>query len=1034
MKISNIAIKRPVTVMMLLMMIIVLGVVSLSGVSLDMLPDISYPAAIVITEYRGAGPKEVEELISIPIERVMGTVENFKKVSSTSSNGMSTVMVEFSQGVDMDFVALDMREKIDMVEGFLPDDASNPIIYQFNTSMIPVMQLGMSGSGNLAELKVIAEEKVQNRLESIKGVAAVEIIGGLEREISVSILPNEMEGYGLSLPQVIQVLRAENITLPGGQLKEGNSQFTVRTTGEFLSINEIENLPIATPRGVIHLKDIAIVKDEYKDINTSVYLDKKPCVMIGIQKQSGSNTVTVANAVNNELKKIRDELDGVEFKTIFDQSDFIKQSLSSVANNALVGGILAILILFVFLKNIRTTIIVGIAIPISIIATFIMVYFSGITINMMSLGGLALGIGMLVDNSIVVLESVYRYREEGYSRIEAAKEGTNEVAMAITASTLTTVAVFLPIAFVRDNIAIEMFKELALTVTFSLLSSLVIALTVVPMLASKLLKIDKTGELGKKKNLIGAIDRSFDKFFIWIESIYRSALIWSVGHRKTVIFSVIILLIVSIFSAIMFTGAEFFPSTDDGMFTIAVELPKGSVIEETERIVTTVEDNIEDVKNLDYLFVVLGENSDPSYATIYGFLGSATLREESIDEILDDVRQRLTGIPGAIISVDKLSFMSMGGSGSPVTVNIQGDEIEVLNSISEELIEKIKSIEGIREVSSGAEKTIPEAQVIVDRNRASQYGISAYTIADTVQTSILGTAATRYKIDGEEIDVRVRLSEGARENVSDLYNIVINSPVGIPVPLYELSEIIISESPASITRDNQVRTVSVTAGIVGRDSYSVFADVQKVIDEMKMPIGYSAKLGGEYEDMEDAFIGFGLIFLLAVILVYMIMAAQFESLVHPFTIMFSVTLAFIGISFAMSLARKAFSVPALIGIVMLAGIVVNNGIILVDYINQLRERGLERDDAISKAGPIRLRPILMTTLTTVLGLVPLSLGIGEGSELQAPMAITVIGGLGFSTILTLVFIPVMYTLFDDLSIKAKGMFKKKSKQKVEVSS
>ena len=1032
MKISNIAIKRPVTVMMLVMMIIVLGMVSFSGLPLDMLPDISYPAAIVITEYNGAGPRGIEELVSIPLEKAMGTVDGFKKVSSTSSNGISTVMIEFNQGTDMDFAALDMREKIDMVKGVLPEGASDPIIFQFDTSMIPVMQLGLSGSGNLTDLKIVAEEKVQNRIEGIKGVAAVEIVGGLEREISISILPNEMQGYGLSLAQLIQVLRSENITLPGGQLREGMSEFTVRTTGEFSSISEIENLPIATSAGVIHLKDIAVVEDGYKDTETFVYLNDKPCVMLQIQKQSGFNTVMVADAVNAELEKIKQELDGVHFETIFDQSDFIKQSLSSVANNALIGGILAILILFIFLKNIRTTIIIGAAIPISIIATFILIYFSGITLNIMSLGGLALGIGMLVDNSIVVLESIYRYREEGYGRIESAGKGSEEVAMAVTASTLTTIAVFLPVAFIKDNFAIEIFRELALTVTFSLLASLIVALTLVPMMASKILKIVRFEELEKKKNFISLINRGFEKAFAWIEDIYGSMLKWSIGHRKTIIFSVIILFVVSIFTALIFTGAEFFPTTDEGMFTISIDLPKGTIVEETEKIVTTVEDRISSIEDIEYLFAVLGNNGDPSFSTIYGSFGPVTQREKGIDELLDDIRSRFKDIPGAIISVDKMSFMSMGGGsmGGPIAVNIEGDDLGILYSIAEELVEKIGLIEGTRGVTSSAEETIPEAQVTVNRDRAAQYGISAYSIAETVQTSIMGSSATRYKIEGEEIDVRVRLAEDKREHLNALYNIMINSPLGIAVPLYEISEIKIVESPAAINRNDQVRTVSVTGDITGRDSYSVFADIQTIIDNMEVPTGYNISLGGEHEDMMEAFYGFGLVFVLAIILVYMIMASQFESLVHPFTIMFSVPLAFIGVSFAMSITGKPFSVPAFAGIVMLAGIAVNNAIVLIDYINQLRNRGMERNEAIFKAGSVRLRPIMMTTLTTVLGVVPLALGIGEGAEFQAPMAITIIGGLSFSTLLTLVLIPVLYTLFDDFSTKIKGLYKKKTKQEV----
>lgn len=1032
MKISHIAIKRPVTVLMMVMMILVLGGVSLAGLSLDMFPDVSFPTAVIITEYQGAGPKEIESIITKPMEEAMGTVDNFKKVSSTSSNGVSMVMVEFTQGTDMDFAALQMREKVDMVKGMLPDDVAAPRIFQYDLSMLPIIQLGMSNGGDLAALKVVAEDKVKDRLERIKGVAAVDIIGGLEREIKINILPRELEGYGLSLNQISQILRAENLNLPGGQLEEGKSQFTVRTTGEFTDISEIENLPIATSKGVIHLRDIAEIKDGYKDVTTNAYMNGKPCVLLAIKKQSGVNTVKVAEKINRELERIQHELKDVEFQTIFDQSDFIKKSLGNVTNNAIIGGILAILILFIFLKNIRTTFIIGVAIPISIIATFILIYFSGITLNIMSLGGLALGIGMLVDSSIVVLESIYRYREEGYSRIEAAKEGSSEVAMAVTASTLTTVAVFIPIAFIRDNMAIEMFRELALTVTFSLLASLVISLTLVPMLASKILKIVREEDLKKKHTPISAIDQAFDKLLHKIEDMYKKILRWAIGHRKTVIFGTVLLLVLSIISAALFTGAEFFPQTDEGMFTVKVELPKGTLLEETAKIMNIVEEKIEQIPELEYIFVIEGDDGDPSLATIYASFGSKLDRKRGIEELLDDVRGRLKDVAGAKISVEKLQMMGMGGGGKPISINIKGDNLDILTDIADQLVDKVQKVEGTREVSSSVAQAVPEAQVKVNRKKAAQYGISSYTIANTVQTAVMGSTATRYKINGEEIDIKVRLESESRKKLKDLESIVVASPTGLQVPLYEVADIVISKAPVSIKREDQIRVITVTGDISGKDPRSVFVDIQKIIKEMRLPQGYEVSLGGENKDMNDAAIAFGMAFILAVILVYMIMASQFESLLHPFTIMFSVPLAFIGVSFAMSIAGKPFSVPAFTGIIMLAGIVVNNAIVLVDYINTLRGKGMERNNAILKAGPVRLRPILMTTLTTVLGLVPLALGIGEGGEQQAPMAITVIGGLSFSTLLTLVFIPVVYTLFDDLGRKLRKIFRKKNKTVIAV--
>ncbi|MGE4283406.1 MAG: efflux RND transporter permease subunit [Clostridia bacterium] len=1035
MKLSEIAIKRPVTVLMMVMMIIVLGTVSLAGLNMDLMPDISFPIAAVITNYPGAGPKEIETMITKPMEQAVGTVDNFKKVTSTSGSGVSMVTVEFTQGTNMDYAALQLREKSDMVKSMLPEDVKEPIIYQYDMSMMPIIELGMSYGDDLASLKSLAEDKIKERLERLKGVAAVDIYGGLEEEIKINIIPEKMRGYGISIAQLNQILQAENLNLPGGELQEGKSEFTVRTTGEFSDVDEIIDLSIPTSKGIIQLKDIAQVQQGYQDTKMQANMNGKPCVLLIVRKQSGFNTVKVSDAVNKELGKIKKELDQVEFETVFDQADFVKQSLGSVTNNAIIGGILAVLILFIFLKNIRTTFIIGVAIPISIITTFILIYFSGISLNMMSLGGLALGVGMLVDNSIVVLESIYRYREEGFSRIESARQGSTEVAMAVVASTLTTIAVFLPIAFIKDNMAITMFRELALTVTFSLVASLIVALTLVPMMASKILKIEKMEDLMRKNTPVAVIDRAFEKFFKGLEAAYEKLLKWAVGHRKSVVFGTIALLIISGLVAAMFTGAEYFPQTDEGMFSVTMKLPKGTVVDETVKIAALVEEKIQEFSELEYIFVITGFDGnaeDSSMAVVYGSFGSKTERKKGISQLLDELREKTKNIAGAKISIEKLNMMSMGSSGKPITINIKGDELDVLKDLSDQMVEEVRKVQGTREVSSSIAQTVPEAQVKIDRKKAAQYGVSAYTLANTVQTAIMGQTATRYKIAGEEIDVKVRLRSDSRKDLKDLEAITILTPAGQQIPLYEIAKIVVDEAPASIYRDNQIRQVSVSGDISGRDAASVFADIQKRIDAMEVPQGYEINLGGENQDMIDAAVAFGLALLLAIILVYMIMASQFESLLHPFTIMFTVPLAFIGVALAMAIARKPFSVPSFTGIIMLAGIVVNNAIVLVDYINTLRGRGAERNEAIFKAGPIRLRPILMTTLSTVLGLVPLAMGIGEGAEQQAPMAITVIGGLTFSTLLTLVFIPVLYTIFDDFGKWFKKLFKRKNKTIVTV--
>ncbi|MFA7573670.1 MAG: efflux RND transporter permease subunit, partial [Lutispora sp.] len=775
-----------------------------------------------------------------------------------------------------------------------------------------------------------------------------------------------------------------------------------------------------------------------KPIDSYSRTNGKNSMSLSVQKQTNANTVNVARAVKNELENIEKEYPDLNIDVVFDQGEFIEIAISNVASNAAIGGILAVLILFIFLKNIRTTLIIATAIPISIIATFVLIYFAGISINIVSLGGLALGVGMLVDNAIVVLENIYRHRNEGYSRIEAALSGTQEVGKAILASTLTTIVVFLPIVF-TEGIAAQIFKEMALTITFSLLASLIVALTFIPMLSSKFLKMVKPHE-GSRNRWMNKIFDKWDNAINGIDRIYQRILVWVLKHkRKTTV--IVMGIFLSSLLLIPFIGSEFFPAMDQGMFNIDIQLPKGSLIENTNEVSKELEDLLSKITELETMHVSVGGSnnfsgmgiSNSHSATISVTLKPLTEREKSTSEIVEEVRKSVKSIAGAEIKVTDVStsFGGMSG-GAAVSIQISGADLETLKDISKDIEKLVIETEGTRQVESSIAEGRPEAQVYINRDKASGYGLSTTQVASVLRTAVEGRVATTYKVDGTEIDIKVQYPEDKRKTLEQLKSVSLLSPLGMQVPLMDIADIKIGQGPTSINRADQERYVTVTGDIFGRSSGDVNGELKNKVKEYRLPDGYSIKFTGEDQQMVEAFTSLTLALILAIFLVYMVMAIQFESLVHPLTIMFSVPVAYSGSIIGLAITNNPLSVPAFIGVIMLAGIVVNNAIVLVDYINTLRERGLDKEAAIIKAGPTRLRPILMTTLTTILAMIPLALGFGEGAEAMAPMAIVVIFGLTTSTLLTLLIVPVIYCLFDDMSISIKKRIKK-SKGQLEIS-
>lgn len=1015
MNIAALSVKRPVTTIMIVLIVILLGVVSFTKIPIDLYPNIEIPVAIINTSYPNVGPEEIETLVTRPIEEAVGTVSNIDTIQSITREGSSIVIIQFKFGTNMDFAALDIREKVDLVKGYLPDGASDPMVLQIDINAQAIIQMTLSGA-DIATLQQYAEDVVKPSIERVEGVASVSISGGYQNYVSVTLDTEKLNGYGLTVDQLAGILAAENINLPAGTVNQGDKALLLRTVGEFETLEEIQNTLITTATGAsIHLSDIADVAISKKAVTSVSTVDGVPSVSVAVQKQSGVNTVMVASQVNKAIQEL-DQVSPYDLKVIIDQSNFINRAINQVASNGLVGGFLAILILFIFLRSFRSTIIIGLSIPVSIIATAVILYFSNITLNMMTLGGLALGIGMLVDNSVVVLENIYRMVQEGQNRVEASINGTKEVAMAITASTLTTVAVFLPMVFVEGITAI-MFREFSLTVTFSLMSSLVVSLTLIPALASKLLIVDEfqgKHHHNKFRILSWLLDIT-DKLYFGLEASYRKLLKWSLYHKKTVVAVAVITMILSGLSFTMI-GTEFIPAADEGTFTIDVTLETGAKVEETNQAMEEIVNAIADIPSLDYVFTTTDGNgflsSTENKGTISGVLVPIDQRDVSIFDVIKEVEKRIKNIPGVRTQVASQSSMGMMTGGSDISIDIKGNDLDTLKSISDQVEEMVKSVSGTRSVKSSMDDPIPQYEIKLRRNDAARYGLTTAQVSGSVKAMIDGRLATRYKLDGTELDVVIEGDSRYEESVESLKQLKITAPTGAQVPLGLIADITMEVGATSISRTNQVRYVTVSSSIYDRDLGDIMTDIQAKVDTITLPKGYTIEYGGQNQEMQSAFKDLKLALILAILLVYMIIASQFESLLVPFIIMLAAPLSFAGGLLGLFFTNRTMNVTSIIGFIMLSGIVVNNAIVLLDYINTRRGFGETREEAILNAGPIRLRPILMTTLTTVLGLIPLALGIGEGAEIQASMATVVITGLSLSTLLTLVFIPVAYTLFD----------------------
>lgn len=1010
---------------MLCLVAILLGGVAFVNIPVDLMPEVVYPTISVRAEYEGVAPEEMETLVVRPLEEAFAAAPNVERISSSVYEGLCYVRVGFDYGVDIDEAANELRTRLDRRRRYLPEDMEAPSMYKYDSSQYPILYLTVSADNmDSKELRHYVEKQLQYRLERVPGVAAFSVRGGLRREIHVDLDLKKLRALELSITEVVQILRRENMNRPVGPVEEGRFDVLLRTRGEFRSLDEIRNVVLATRNGVpVYVRDIAVVEDSHEDPDYLVSVDGKPGVRMYVYKQAGANTVEVSEGLWREVDRIHKNFSNVRIEKTRDSADFIRASIENVQWAMVQGAGLAVLVLLFFLRSFSSTLIIAIAIPISVISTFALMFFNGFTLNTISFGGLALGVGMLVDNAIVVLENVYRHREDGKSNLDAAEVGSREVSTAITASTLTTIAVFVPVLFL-GGISAQMFKQLAYVVSFALLCSLAVALTVVPGLCAKL----RTGaRAGRRTENLRQVAR------LWQRNLaagYGGALQWSLANKLPVILLAALLCGVALYLA-PYLGVELQPEVDEGEVRVSVELEPGTRVEVTDAVMQQLRSvAAEHVPEIETAMVTAGGSSRSSGSGTH--LGELRLnlvprseRKRSARDVANELRGVLQIEPGMLIRTRVSGGMFRRYSSSEdedrLSVEIRGHNVETASQFAETIREIMEGIPGIAEPTISQRPGMPEMMVEVDRLRAANLGLNVSDVAATLETAIGGTRSSMYRKEGDEFNILVRLREEDRLDLGNVGRIPLTTPTGRTIPAESVIELSRQEGPTYLSRVDQERRLFVSGAVADRDLGSIVADLEREVAALAMPEGFSIEFGGEYEEQQETFRALFLASILALILVYMVMAAQFESLRDPFLILLSVPLAAIGVVLMLLITDTTFNQQAFLGIIVLLGIVVNNAIVLVDYTNLLRrDHGLGLHRAVVTAGVRRMRPILMTTITTVLGLGPMALGLGEGSELQAPMARVVIGGLATSTLITLVFIPVMYVAFEEIATPCRA--------------
>ena len=1028
MNISGFAVKRPVLTVMVSLIVIIIGGVSLSRLSIDLMPDITYPTLSISTEYENASPEEIEDLITRPVEEAMSAVPGVEEVTSVSAEGRSSVRVTFSWGTDLDEAANDIRDRLDRVVPRLPDDAERPRLRKFDLAAFPILILGVSGQLDPIQIREIIDNQVKNRIERIPGVASLDIRGGLNREIHVRLNAEKIKALGLPLDQVLSRIKEGNINLPAGTIEQGDLDVTIRTPGVYTNLDELRGSVIAIRDGApIQLSEIAVVEDAWEKVTRIVRINGRPGVRMSVNKQSGKNTVEVAAGVLKEIERLNRDIPHIHIIPIINTADYIERSITNVGTTILYGGALAVLVLLLFLRNIPSTAVIATSIPISVVATFALMYFGGFTLNLMTLGGLALGVGMLVDNAIVVLENIHRLRESGRGSRAAAIEGSQEVVAAVIASTLTTLVVFLPLVFMRGMSGV-MFKQLSYVVSFSLACSLAAALTLVPMLASRI-STPAASPSGQGEHQGGWIFRFTGRIFAWLENEYKGILHFSLNHRFLVLSSAVAALGGSLL-LIPLVGVELMPAADESEVRVNAEMAVGTRLELIDRAFQKIEEIVvREVPEIDNTVSFLGGSSWRARGSNTGELRIALKpvkeRQRSSDQIAADLRRKLVDMPGLEIRTragQGLFIMRIGtGGDDKIQVEVRGHDLETSDALAKLVQEVIGGVQGVTDTRVSRETGTPEELIIVDRQKAADMKLTVSKIANMLQTILSGTSAGNYREKGSEYRILVKLEDAEKRELTDILDLPVTNMEGEKVVLKNVVNVQPRRGPILIQRKDQERVVYVTANISGRDVGSVMADINSGLKSIPVPRDFSILIGGDFEEQQKSFNELLLSFSLALILVYMVMASLYESLKYPFVVMFSVPLAAIGVILMLFLSDTTFNIQSYIGCIMLGGIAVNNAILLVDHINLLRRRdGLPLREAVEEAGRRRLRPILMTAMTTILAMAPLAMGIGEGGETQAPMARAIIGGLISSNLITLVVVPTIYTLFNQKSFKQES--------------
>ncbi|UCG56084.1 MAG: efflux RND transporter permease subunit [Phycisphaerales bacterium] len=1023
MRLAQISVDRPVMTLMIFVAMVVLGLVSLSMLGLDLLPDLEIPAVSVLTAYEGAGPEEVETLLTEPIEDILSTISGVDEVTSVSKEGMSAVILKFKWGQEIDESINDIRGKLDLIEEMLPEESQTPVIFKFDLELFPIMIAAVTASDSYPNLQDIVDDVIIDPIKRVKGVASAAARGGLDRQIRVDLDRDKLAAMNLSVDQVRVALASQNISTPGGNLRTGYKDYLLRTPEEFSSPDEVAEVVVARRNGVaIKLKDVAEVRDFFRERTIDVRMNGRKAMAFFIQKQSGENTVEVARAVAAELEKLKKNLPpDVKIEIVMDNSEFILASVANLRNTVLWAVFFVFIVLLFFLQDLRASIIVAVAIPTSLIITFLLMRLADYTINTDSLASLAVAVGLVVDNAIVVVDNINRHRGRGQRAKEGAIFGANEVGVAVIASTLTTVSIFAPIIFVGGITAI-IFGQFAAIVTMALVASLFTALMLVPMLCSRLLKVRNPNP---SRSILDLFYRLGEIVLAKMEQWYVKFLNWSLKNRKTVFASCVLFFVWSI-GILKFIGTEFFPQQDQSQLTAECELPIGTRYERTgvvtEQMWTIVENHVPERRDCFTRWGVYGKAEGGQFVTeeesYIGFmfvsLKPKRQRKASPNEIIERLRKFTDKIPGATVrfsAQDPVEQIVFGGEGE-LAIELYGHDMDEARQYAEAVKSAIALIEGVEDARISRKEEKPEVKIVVDREKASRLGLDVRAIGGTIETYFAGSTATRYREGGNEYDVEVRLGARDRDRIEDLRDAFIGLPAGGQVSLANIATIEEGLGPTKIERKDQARYITVSAEVRGRDLGSVVKDVRAAIDEIPAPPGFSYVFAGAEEERQEAFRLLLIAVGLGMVLVYMVMASQFESFRDPFIIFFSIPFGIVGVIIALALTGQSMSVVSYIGLIMLIGIVVNDGIVLISYIGILRRRGLDVYAAIVEGGRSRLRPVVCTSVTTMLAMTPLALSRGEGAEIWVPFGITVIGGLFVATIITLVLMPTLYSVFE----------------------